>query len=180
LSIASYTFHQRRFGFALAIGSVGFVLGALLADPTMRRLGVGRVLMVSNGIYAVGYMLLPLALFVTPATVFIIWRALYGLSEPMYSVNASSLRQTITPDYLQSRVISTMTTVGHGALGVGSLLSGVLGTAIGVVPTLIFGGIICLLGTLPTVSTSIRKMHTMPYNEEHNESFRNCRECREL
>ncbi len=89
-------------------------------------------------------------------------RILLSVWVPIYSVTALSLRQAITPDHLQGRVIATMRFVGWGTLPIGSLIGGALGSTIGLRPTI---GL-AVLGTLLAVSwfllSPIRGLRQLP------------------
>lgn len=64
----------------------------------------------------------------------------------LYNINQVSLRQAITPDRLQGRMNATIRTIVWGTIPVGSFIGGVLGTQIGVVMTIVIGGVVATLG----------------------------------
>jgi predicted MFS family arabinose efflux permease len=64
------------------------------------------------------------------------------LGNPIYNINQVSLRQIITPNRLQGRMNSTMRTIVWGTIPAGSLLGGLFSTSLGIIPTLVIGGLI--------------------------------------
>jgi MFS family permease len=131
-------------GIVFAVGAVGGLLGAIATTAVVKRLGVGVTLLVS----ILGGSLLmatPLAA-QTNAPVFL--SALFFfefLIGAPYNITQVSLRQAITPDRVQGRMNATMRTIVWGTIPIGSVVGGILGTVIGVVPTIVLGGFIALL-----------------------------------
>jgi MFS family permease len=138
-------------GFAMAVGSAGFLLSASVSSGITRGLGPGLTLAISCLVYSAA----PFALFLGPLgyplAAVMVWRLLYGVSLPPYDVNAATIRQAITPDQLQGRAIAAINTIGWGALGIGPLLGGVLGERIGAQFTILIGGCACLLAVIPAL-----------------------------
>lgn len=62
-----------------------------------------------------------------------------------YYIIQLSLRQTITPNRLQGRMNATMRTIVWGTIPIGAFLGGVLGSTLGVVETIVVGGVVSLL-----------------------------------
>ena len=133
-------------GLIFAVGAVGGLLGAVVTGSMVTRLGVGLTLFIS--ILAGGLLLLtPLAAY-TNAAVFLsaLFFVCFLFSTP-YNITQVSLRQAITPDRVQGRMNATMRTIVWGTIPIGSVTGGVLGSQIGVVPTILFGyGITLLAG----------------------------------
>lgn len=73
-----------------------------------------------------------------------------------------STRQRVCPAGLQGRVSATMSFVGWGAMPIGSLLGGVLGTAFGLRPTLWIAGAATLLGAGWLLFSPYRTLRTIP------------------
>ncbi len=67
-----------------------------------------------------------------------------------------------TPDRLQGRMNATIRTTSYGALGVGPLLGGFLGTQIGLVPTILCGGSLYLVATLLLLTRSMITLKDYP------------------
>jgi MFS family permease len=131
-------------GVVFAIGSVGGLLGAILASSIQHRLGVGLTLLISVlGGFSIA--LTPLAAY-TFAPVFLsVVFFLSGFIGAPYNIVQVSLRQAITPDRVQGRMNATMRTIVWGTIPVGSVLGGFLAGIIGVPQTIVLGGFITFL-----------------------------------
>ena len=131
-------------GLIFAIGAVGGLLGAIASGPIVARLGVGLTLLLS--ILTGGLVMATVLAAYTNAVVFLsaLFFIEFLLGAP-YNITQVSLRQAITPDRVQGRMNATMRTIVWGTMPIGSLLGGILGSTIGVVPTIILGGFIALL-----------------------------------
>lgn len=134
-------------GAVLAFANVGIV-GAVAGPAAARRLGLGRTLGLSAAAGGVGLLLLPLASYFAPVAVLLASQLLFSLVTPIYNINQVSLRQAIVPDALQGRMNATMRTIVWGTLPLGSLLGDALGSLIGVIPTLVAGGIVASFAAL--------------------------------
>jgi MFS family permease len=131
-------------GIVFAVGAVGGLLGAVAAGAVVKRLGVGVTLLVS--ILGGGLMMATPLAAQTNAAVFL--SALFFfefLIGAPYNITQVSLRQAITPDRVQGRMNATMRTIVWGTIPIGSVVGGILGTVVGVVPTIVLGGFIALL-----------------------------------
>jgi predicted MFS family arabinose efflux permease len=76
-----------------------------------------------------------------------------------------SLRQTITPDRLLGRVNATYRTYIYGAVPVGSILGGLLGTLIGLRAALVVGALGLATGILWILFSPVPRLLTMPAAE---------------
>ncbi|MDQ5809265.1 MAG: MFS transporter, partial [Actinomycetota bacterium] len=135
-------------GMATAVGSLGFVVGAAFAGSVAKRVGMGRTLFFSSLLAAASFFVLPAGLLGLPIFFYGFWRLLFGLAEAAYNPSAAGLRQAVTPGEMQGRAIATVNAFGYGALGVGSLVGGLLGSWIGLVPTILAGGALYVVGSL--------------------------------
>ena len=137
-------------GAVFAAGSVGGLFGALLAGWATRRVGLGPATVGGVLLAAVGRVFLPFAAGPSEAVlaILIAGYAVSNFGNPIYNVNVSSLRQTITPDRLQGRVVASMRFVSAGVQPVGALLGGLLGEAVGLRPTMAIAAFGSLLAPL--------------------------------
>ncbi len=67
---------------------------------------------------------------------------------------------------MQGRTNATVRTINWGVLPMGFFLGGVLGTLIGILPTLIVGGLGLLLAALPILLSPLRSLPEMPLSVE--------------
>jgi len=116
------------YGLLFATIAAGSLIGALLADPLIRRLGRARSLAVGilGGVLTVG----------TPAltTVPLVIAAAFlvgGLTNALWNVVAVSLRQRITPDRILGRINSSYRLVAWGTRPLGAAAGGLLGELLG-------------------------------------------------
>lgn len=116
------------YGVLFATLAAGSLIGALLADPIIRRLGRSRSLLLGilGGVGAVGISALttdPLVI----AAVFLVG----GLTNALWNVVAVSLRQRITPDRILGRINSSYRLVAWGTRPLGAAAAGLLGELLG-------------------------------------------------
>lgn len=135
-------------GTLLAIGSLGFVVGAVVASRLSRRFGLERVLGATGLMIGVGLLILPLAQVVPAGPVLAVSQFIISMQFPVYNANSITIRQERTPFELQGRVNATVRTVGMGVLPVASSLAGILGLRLGLAPTIVVGGLIVALSPL--------------------------------
>jgi Transmembrane secretion effector len=135
-------------GIIFAIGSGGGLLGALLASGISRTVGLGPTLGITTVLDGLALLLTPLALLGAPVIVLSATGLIAGLCVPVYNINQVSLRQAITPDRVQGRMNATMRTIVWGTFPLGGVLGGALGSTIGVVQTIILGGLVSTVAAL--------------------------------
>jgi MFS family permease len=119
---------EATFGLLFATIAAGSLIGALLADPIIRRLGRSRSLALGilGGVGTVGIAALttnPLVI----AAAFLIG----GLTNALWNVVAVSLRQRITPDRILGRINSSYRLVAWGTRPLGAAAGGLLGELLG-------------------------------------------------
>jgi MFS family permease len=134
-------------GVIFGIGSIGALIGAVLAVPVARRIGLGPTIALAAAGNAFNF-LVPLAVFGYPFVLLSVAFFAVLLTGSLYNINQVSLRQAIVPVRLQGRLNATVRTIVWGTIPVGNFLGGVLGTRIGLVPTLYVGAGIATLAVL--------------------------------
>lgn len=128
-------------GVLLAVSNLGFA-GALSAPRIARRFGAGRTMVWSLSIAVLSQFLVPLAQFVAPLPVLFAAELAISACVPVYNITQVSLRQRLIPGDKLGRANATLRTVVWSTLPIGTLLGGALGSAIGIVPTLVAGAVI--------------------------------------
>ena len=128
-------------GIIFSIGATGFLIGTLVSSSLTKRLGFGRTIALASAL-GFGLLLAPVAR--GGLAVLVIGLAFFisAFGNPIYNINQVSLRQVITPNRLQGRMNATMRTIVWGTIPIGSLLGGIFSTRLGIVPTLIVGGLV--------------------------------------
>ncbi len=120
------------FGLLLAAGSLGALLGSLLAPGLTARIGPGPSLLTA--------LVVPIATFTTIASssnalVTGAAMAAFTFTALLWNVVTVSLRQTLVPDALLGRVNSVYRFFGWGAMPIGTLLGGGLVAAVAATTT---------------------------------------------
>jgi MFS family permease len=149
-------------GFAFSVGSLGVLAGALTTSRITARIGVGRMLVAM----AIGFSVSGLPVAFAPDA--LIWWAvaasglLAGFCGVGWNINQVSLRQAITPPRMQGKMNATMRFIVWGTMPLGAVLGGVLGSLIGLYPTIVIGAVGGLVAFLPVTLSSVRHIVTMP------------------
>jgi MFS family permease len=129
-------------GLVFGISGAGGILGAFAAPGTLRRFGVGRALATLVIIEGLAIMAMPAARLGAAAIVVGACAFVIAALEPTYAVAVGSIRQAVTPDHLRGRVTGTIRTISFGIMPIGSVIGGILGTKIGIIPTLFAAGVL--------------------------------------
>ena len=149
-------------GIIVSVGGVSSLLGALLAEPLLRRWGPGRTLIGAAWMTVFSMLLVPLAHGSEAlAAAFLIASQLGDMAWPVYSINQTSLRQAITPAHLLGRVSSAGHLLFHGGLTLGMLAGGALAQTIGIRRTMLIGSFGYLLSTLWLSLSPIRHVRKL-------------------
>jgi predicted MFS family arabinose efflux permease len=145
-------------GLILATGSVGALVGSILALTFAERWGLGPTIIGSVLVECAALLLIPLADGPLPLLVATLALAFFlnGCGLGISNVHVVSLRQAITPDRLLGRVNASYRTLTYGAIPLGALLGGFLGEAIGLRPTLLASGLVLLLACIWVLLSPVR------------------------
>ena len=126
-------------GIIFAVGSVGFLIGALLPERLSSRIGLGPAMAGGVTLVALSDLVVPLATgshaIVVPLLV--LAQFFFGLGLTVFNVNQVSLRQAIVPDALRGRAGAVVRVILAGMVPLGAVLGGALGETIGVRETLL-------------------------------------------
>jgi len=147
-------------GLIFAFASAGSLVGSALAGRAAQRLGTGPAIIVGNGLWAGGTLIIPLAgLALGPDLLFLcLGQTLAGLGATLWSVNQMSLRQQITPVALFGRATAARRFLIFGTAAVGALVGGYLGTALGLRATLVMGAVGFSAGFLLLFWSPVRRV----------------------
>jgi len=132
-------------GMLAAASGVGAIIGALSLVFRDSVLGLGRMLVLSTGLFGLGLVGLSFARNEVGALL-----ALVGASGGMMILTTASntVLQTIVEEDKRGRIMSLYTMAFLGVAPVGSLVAGSVAGQIGAPQTVRFGGVCCLLGAL--------------------------------
>ena len=154
-------------GLVLGIGAIGGVLGALVTKRLANSLGVGRVYTISCLVFTAPLLLVPLAGGPRPVILVMLMTAEFisGFGVMVLDISIGSILLALIPDDLRSRVSGAFQAVNYGTRPLGALAGGILGTVIGLRPTLwvaATGGMLGFLVLLPTPLPAFRMPASSP------------------
>jgi MFS family permease len=149
-------------GVIFAVGNVGFLIGAFVAQPIARRFGVGPTIIGSAFLFGPPAILIAMATPSSAVVLLILSGVVMGLSGVTYNINQVSLRQAITPERMQGRMNATMRFMVWGTMPIGALLGGALGGTIGLRPTLWVSAIGSLFCFIPLLFSPLPSLRVIP------------------
>ncbi|WP_367135699.1 MFS transporter [Saccharothrix sp. HUAS TT1] len=143
------------FGLLITTPAAGSLLGALVAERVITRLGRGRAL--ATGFFTATLLVVAPAVTTEPYAVAAAF-AVAGAGITLLNVVAVSLRQHITPDRLLGRVNSAYRLVAWGTMPLGAALGGVLGEVFGLRAVFVVMSVVALLTLLGLTAATNRKI----------------------
>ena len=152
-------------GFIFGVGSVGYLLGAVVTSRISARLGVGPTIVLGAAMGA-ATLLVPLAPESSPIPFLVASQLIVSLGLPIYNVTQVSFRQAITPERLQGRMNSVMRFIVWGVIPLGSLAGGALATATDLRVAIWTGAVGISLACLPVLLSPVRSLRKMPESVE--------------
>lgn len=150
-------------GLVLGAGAVGGLLGAFLTGRIARRIGIGPAFMLGSILFPAPFLLVPLAGGAHLVVVALLFLAEFGsgFGVMMLDITIGSIQQALIPDRLRARVSGAYMVVNYGVRPLGSLLGGLLGSTIGLRPTLwlaAIGGLCAVIFLLPSPAPRLREL----------------------
>jgi MFS family permease len=165
------------FGLAFGLGALGGLAGAVLAPRLAGRYGVGRLVLLGSILFPAPIAVMALATgpHWLAATIITVGEALSAAGVMMFDINLNAVQTAVTADHMRSRVSGVFSTINYGSRPLGAVIGGVLGSWIGVRPTLLLaaaGGALCCLWLLPSPIPGIRTLSDVgsPPELVHNEA----------
>jgi MFS family permease len=149
-------------GLIYGIGSLGGVVGALIAIRVAKRLGVGMAIIVSSTMFSV---VSTLFYFATPANGFMLGSAIWFFAYVgvlVYNITQVSYRQALVPREIQGRMNASIRTLVWGIIPVGNLLGGTVAQAIGVRETVVLMAALCMVSPLWVIFSPVRHVRDFP------------------
>jgi MFS family permease len=143
------------------VGSIGILLGALVAGRIAERIGVGRTILWSIALSGPATLIAAFAQPGTAVPLLIASIFLASLTGVVYNINQVSLRQAITPERIQGRMNATMRFLVWGTLPIGAAIGGFLGGTIGLRETLFVGAIGSAFAFLFVLFSPVRSLRTI-------------------
>jgi predicted MFS family arabinose efflux permease len=151
-------------GLVLGAGSVGTLGGSFVTARIGRRIGVGRT-------FALGCFLFPAPLVLVPLAggphslvlaLLFVSEFLSGIGLMLLDIMAGTISAGLVPEALRSRVSGAFMVVNYGVRPLGTSVAGVLGTTIGLRPTLWIATVGAVAGLLWILPSPIMSLHELP------------------
>ena len=149
-------------GLIFAIGNLGAIVAAITVERITVVTKLGPAIILGMLLSQVGLLLLGIAPTAHAAAYFVVAWVLFGFGGVLYNIDQVSLRQAITPHRMQGRMNASMRFMVWGTMPFGSLAGGVLGTAIGLRPTLLVAGVCGMLAVLWLLVRPVRSLVAIP------------------
>ncbi|MEE1818131.1 MFS transporter [Streptomyces sp. SP18ES09] len=158
-------------GLLLAAGAVGGLLGAMASGAVVRRIGIGRSLVAGFLGFTAPLLLVPLADGPPPlvAGVLFVAEFLSCLGVMIVDVAAGSFQMAVIPDAVRARVMGAFRTLNYGFRPLGAFAGGLLGTAVGLRPTLWIATVGAVLAVLWLLPSPLARMRELPRREGESE-----------
>jgi MFS family permease len=155
-------------GLILGAGAVGGVIGSLVTGRISRRIGLGPAFVVGCVLFPLPLVLVPLAAGPRWLIVLMLFLAEFwsGLGVMMIDISAGTIFAGLIPHRLRSRVSGAYSFVNYGVRPLGSVVGGVLGSTIGLRPTLWIGATGALAGVLWLLPSPIPGLRDLPEPED--------------
>lgn len=147
-------------GLLIATGGVSALVGAIVAQRVIRRIGLGMAIGMMLFLYGLTGVLIPLAhdpLVLAVALLFLS-QLIGDVSVAIYLIAEVSLRQAIIPNALLGRVNASMQFLTQGFGPVGALLAGIVGTVIGLRLTILIGVLGVIFAGLWLLISPVRRV----------------------
>jgi predicted MFS family arabinose efflux permease len=157
-------FSPAFYGTVMGLASFGFLAGAAMSSRLPRSLGVGRTIIVSGALSSPAFLLITLTPgepFWAGITLFVGWFVV-GVTQVIYNVAQISLRQSITPLAMQSRMNATMRFIVWGTIPIGSVMGGLLATAVPVRVALVIAAAGSFTSVLWVLFSPLRALRDIP------------------
>jgi MFS family permease len=152
-------------GLLFMISNLGFLTGAAISGRVQRRLRLGPTILTSILISEIGSLVVGFS----PVRFAFGWivggMLLFAFGGPIYNIAQVSYRQAITPNEMLGRMNATMRFVVWGTMPLGSLTGGLLGTVLGLRPTLAIAGAGGMLSVLWALGRPVRTLDAIPDHE---------------
>jgi MFS family permease len=154
-------------GLVLGAGAIGGVLGAAVTKKMAERLGVGRAYTLGCLLFTAPLALVPAATGPRPVILAMLFAAEFisGFGVMALDISIGAIFAAVIPNEMRSRVTGAFQAVNYGTRPLGALAGGLLGTLIGIRPTLWIAVAGATFGFVLLLPTPIPKF-TMPSQEE--------------
>lgn len=151
-----------RLGLVLTIGSIGGLLGALVAPVLARRLGNGRASTVLFLVAGPSALLIGAAREAHQTWLTALGLLMVGLGVVGGNVIRGAWRQRYVPPAVMARVVTTMQLVNYGTMPCAGVVAGLLGQQLGVRPAILLLAGVHGLASCAILATRFGRRRVLP------------------
>ena len=149
-------------GLVTSTSAVGGLVGALVASRFAARVGQGPAIWISAAVAGPCGFVAPFVQRDWTLGLLAVAQIGVSLGAVVYNITQVSFRQGLTPPGLLGRMNATMRFLVWGTMPFGGLLGGVLGSTVGVRPTLLVAAVGGALAFVPVYLSPLRRMRQLP------------------
>ena len=149
-------------GFLMGAIGAGALIGAIYLASRKSILGLGRLIVFSSGLFALGVISFSFSHTVWISVALLV---VAGFGMMVHMASSNTILQTVVDDRMRGRVMSFYVVSITGTTPIGSLLAGAMASRIGAQATVISGGLVCLIGSavfafkLPMIRSLVRPIY---------------------
>jgi MFS family permease len=155
-------------GLVLGVASLGGVIGALVTGRIAKRIGIGPAFVLGCVVFPAPLLLVPLA----GGPRWLVLGCLFvaefgsGFGVMILDITGGAIKAALVPDRLRARVSGAYMVVNYGVRPLGAFIGGVLGSTIGVRPTLWIAAAGAIFGFAWLVPSPMPTLRGLPDAEE--------------
>ncbi len=149
-------------GLLLSAGSVGGLVGAVVATRLAARVGTARALRWLQVLGGPAVLLVPLAQPGAAVALVPLGAALVGVGVVGANVVRSAFRQRYTPSEVLGRTIAASSVLNFGTMPVAGLVAGWMGSTVGLRPTIVVMTALHVLASLAVYAGPYRRGRDLP------------------
>jgi predicted MFS family arabinose efflux permease len=151
-----------KIGLLTALATSGFVVGSLVNQRIVRRIGIGPVIAYSGLLSSITLITIPAAPLAYAAPIIVAGGFVGTILGFFANVNQLTFRQSITPARMLGRMNSVVRTMYWGSIPLGSLLGGLAAEQVGLRETLLFSAIGATIACIPIATSDLRHLRDVP------------------
>lgn len=149
----------------IGVGSLGGILGAILASCASRRFGSARTYLVANVAAAPFILLLPLAGHGWGLTLFAAGSFVGLAGATMSNVMTMTFRGNFVPTHLLGRVTAASRIFVMGTIPLGAATAGLLASTLGIRAAIWALAVLYVITPLPLLATPARTLRDFPVQD---------------
>ncbi len=156
-------------GVIAGVGGVSSFIGAVVAQRSTRRWGIGMVAIAAMLLAALGNLFIPLAPAGAPLVALACLLAQQLIADSavtVYDITDLSVRQSLVPDRELGRVASTVRVLAVAAQLVATVAAGLLAEAIGLRPTAFLAPVFGVLAAAVLWCSPVRRLRELPQRDD--------------